>query len=157
MAGCLRRAGTRPSSTCGGCPGPDPQEACGTAATAPHMERGITVTPRQPLGEGLERRAVMGDGALPQRRSLSVEHGHLVRGGAPINADVQRIGRLSHPPSPLMPPHTDASRMNVRGALKLVVGDALRTLPVVRHCVDPTLLEQWRTTGSLLDCTAVAT
>jgi len=38
----------------------------------------------------------MSDGALTQRRSQSVEHGHLVRGGAPINADVQRISRLSH-------------------------------------------------------------
>src|SRR3989442_5382762 len=38
----------------------------------------------------------MSDGALTQRRSLSVEHGHLVRGGAPINADVRRIGGLGH-------------------------------------------------------------
>src|SRR2546426_6151796 len=38
----------------------------------------------------------MSDGALTQRRSLSVEHGHLVRGGASINADVRRIGGLSH-------------------------------------------------------------
>src|SRR5713226_806821 len=36
------------------------------------------------------------DGALAQRPSLGVEHGHLVSGGAPINADVHRISRLSH-------------------------------------------------------------
>src|SRR6266481_1415796 len=38
----------------------------------------------------------MGNGALAQRHSLGVEHRHLVTGGAPINADVHRIGGLSH-------------------------------------------------------------
>src|SRR5262245_61699224 len=30
---------------------------------------------------------------------MLAEHGHLVRGSAPINADVRRIGRLRHPAS----------------------------------------------------------
>src|SRR5262245_14953396 len=38
----------------------------------------------------------MRDGTLTQPRSLSVEHGHLVRGGTAINADVRRIGGLRH-------------------------------------------------------------
>src|SRR5262249_29774320 len=38
----------------------------------------------------------MSDGALTQRCSLSVQHGHLVRSGAPINADIRRIDGLRH-------------------------------------------------------------
>ena len=47
------------------------------AAPPARQRRGLAPRPRvaSPLGEGLERRAVMSDGALTQRRSPSVEHG----------------------------------------------------------------------------------
>jgi hypothetical protein len=45
------------------------------------------------LGEGL---AGMRDGAFGDQVAVGVEHGHLVRGRGPVDADIERVRALSH-------------------------------------------------------------